>query len=583
MECWQHIIDFHSFRQWILSAQAQQEEDLKFIKQEDQTDEQMAISYNINIYDTNPDTYKTTDEDNKMENSENDDFITKINGRFKCHKCKELFSSYVTLEAHLKKFHSNEQSNFHSRKIENPFVCDTCGASFTLNGNLKRHIKRSHKVQPVYKWICKYCNKMFKTRFHLESHKRKSHSSQLKNDLEFDLSGNTKKSEEKYLHEFETYDSESEDIKLDSTCENSHHESSDSESSLLKTEPPSKMIRRQITVNNPFLCGSTNSNTASTSTQIKTSNLQINEPTLDIMDVKTEISSDVEIEIEGNKFVSENIKTVSATTVIEEETQDDYIKKWKGDLECPKCSQFLSNFSKLNEHFTTEHPEERCYINCCQRTLYNPTDIIEHLQIHENLNAFKCDDCGKRFNNSRGLSSHKLQVHTNKRSIYHLHVCYCKRSIELQAENKAKGIQMTYDDVVCCHRKKKILEDDALIAEWKKELNCEICNATFPFYSLMRAHYYNEHPTEKCYISCCQRKMSRVSDALEHIRFHLDPHAYRCKICNIIFSAKNTLAKHMRNSHSDSMPKHQWACDECDKSFEIRQILTRHKNVYHCK
>lgn len=294
-------------------------------------------------------------------------------------------------------------------------------------------------------------------------------------------------------------------------------------------------------------------------------------PALDIVDIKKEFLSDEESELDTSKLTNDDYSNDLNSVTEEKQVQ----------LECPRCNKHISNYSQLIEHFASEHPKERCFISCCQMMLYGGKSITEHFQYHKNPTAFECPDCGKCFTSRKGLSSHKRQVHTDNRSAYHLHQCYCKRAQELLAENKSDGSQ--YDRNVCCQRKKKILKDDALIAMWKKELSCEICEANFSYYSLMRAHFYYEHPGEKCFISCCQRKMSRISDVLEHIRIHVDPHAYQCKICKTKFSAKNSLTKHIRNAHNDSLPKQKWACDECDKSFAIRQILTRHKNVQHSK
>ncbi|KAM7347684.1 uncharacterized protein ACRADG_007198 [Cochliomyia hominivorax] len=550
VECWQHIVDFHSFQQWILNAQIQLDEEVKHIKQEETMTENQISNFEI-IDDLKEDSSPYTKNSSKLSldnivhdkekndnhnypDEEDHDFITKIRGKFKCDKCNELFSSYVTLEGHLQKFHFDNESNFLYRRNENPFICETCGASFTLNGNLKRHMRRKHAGQSFFKWICKYCKKMFKCRLHLENHKRKSHITQLKTDAEFTQVRSTKSMDEDTMEE----------INIDKRKDTNFTEN-----------------QNTFNINEEPFQGDFVSSSAEVN-----SSLQIIEPSLDIIDIKSENSSDI-AEAESSTILTKNID------------YDEYIRKLKSDLECPKCCHQVTNYTQLHEHFTIYHPEERCYIICCQSALYERQTIVEHLQLHENANTFKCPECGKCFNNSRGLTSHKLQVHSDNRSAYHLHVCYCKKDKELHEDSKEKE----YNANVCCSRKKKILEDDALIAEWKKELRCEICNSVFFYYSLMRAHYYREHPGEKCYISCCQRKMSRVSDVIAHIRFHLDPHAFRCQICNIIFSGRSTLTKHMRNTHNNYMPKHRWACDKCDKTFEIRQILTRHKNVAHSK
>ncbi|XP_065363562.1 zinc finger protein 184-like [Calliphora vicina] len=613
LECWQHISDFHSFHQWILNAQAQQE-DMELIVHEEKSDEQIS-TFDVIEFDLIDDTSTSKSSHStksisspinsiESEDENYNDSITKLRRKLECYKCKDIFESFANLDAHFQQFHPIDQFyviccnekfyqrwnlfehflGFHKQKDVNPFKCEQCGASFSQYGNLRRHVRRKHTVQPLLKWICKYCNKMFKNRSNLERHKNKIHTSQLNNDLQHE----NKIDEEEYLDSFEIDYEPEEDIQVDAVYETNDISNLNKYESILNAFPlESSEVNKdlqslkQVSYSNDIYIKEESDiefDITSSSTDINATK-QIHMPALDIVDIKNENSTDTESEGDTKKF-KKNVKTNEFNSDLEK-GYDDFIDKWKGDLECPKCNKHVISYQQLSEHFALEHPEERCYINCCHITLYERTSIVEHLRFHENPNAFECSDCGKCFKNSKGLGSHKLQVHSDNRSAYHLHLCYCKRAKELHAENKAKGQQIEYDTVVCCQRKKKILEDDALIAGWKKDLTCEICKESFSYYSLMRAHFYHKHPGEKCYILCCHRKISRISDALEHIRSHLDPQAYRCKICNITFSGKSTLAKHMRNVHMDSIPKHKWACNKCDKTFEIRQILTRHQNVYH--
>ncbi|XP_037828120.1 zinc finger protein 568-like [Lucilia sericata] len=569
IECWQHISDFHSFQQWILNAQIEQE-DVKLVVHQDKSDDQMSTFdiIEFDVTDTRSttksnDSLKSDDTDYKgeIDNKDDDDtVIAKLKGMLECYKCKDLFSSFSTLEIHFQQLHPLEQSFViccgetfavkcslvehlvvaHNKIDVNPFKCGTCEASFSQYGNLRRHVRKKHEVQPLLKWTCRYCNKLFKNHLHLERHKHKMHATRKKNDFPKNLSKTANKINKR------KYSEDNMETKENQTTTNLVYIKEETiDSKDIEQNLPSASIDFNSTV-------------------------QIQMPALDIIDVKKENLTDSEADSINKKSYSD----------IEEEP-DFSSTKWKRNLKCPKCNITVKSYDQLNDHFILQHPEERCYINCCHITLYEQASIAEHLQFHDNSKTFECNDCGKCFKNSKGLASHKLQVHADNRSVYHLHLCYCKRAKELQKENKQQ--QIAYDTTVCCQRKKKILEDDALIAEWKNVLICEICKSTFPYYSLMRTHFYHEHPGEKCYISCCQRKISRISDALDHIRSHLDPNVYRCKICNTTCSSKSCLAKHMRNTHNDYLPRHKWACDECDKTFEIRQILTRHKNSFHSK
>ncbi|XP_073831442.1 uncharacterized protein [Musca autumnalis] len=165
------------------------------------------------------------------------------------------------------------------------------------------------------------------------------------------------------------------------------------------------------------------------------------------------------------------------------------------------------------------------------------------------------------------------------------------------------------------YRIKTVEEYDQFIAKWKPQLNCELCNVTCAKYTLLREHFAEQHPSEECYITCCQIQFRYRYEIVKHIYYHES--RFKCQLCRVPFYRKDTLTQHLESLHSDctkpketykcnkcgksfaklsnfklhpefckGQPKHdnsktRVACDICEKSYKDKSVLKRHKDTYH--
>lgn len=136
---------------------------------------------------------------------------------------------------------------------------------------------------------------------------------------------------------------------------------------------------------------------------------------------------------------------------------------------------------------------------------------------------------------------------------------------------------------------------------------CELCNKTFPFYSLYRNHmikHSNQTPYE-CRL-CQKRFKSRQA-----VRYHLSTHQrtnknYACSICQASYIVHNQYLHHMMNHESPAeniYPCNQcgfvlnsakqreahlnihakerpFKCQHCEKRFRLRHHLTNHAKLH---
>ena len=62
-----------------------------------------------------------------------------------------------------------------------------------------------------------------------------------------------------------------------------------------------------------------------------------------------------------------------------------------------------------------------------------------------------------------------------------------------------------------------------------------------------------------------------------HLKSHEGEKCFKCDLCNYASVSARHLESHML-IHTDQKP---FQCDECDQSFRQKQLLKRHKNLYH--
>lgn len=142
-----------------------------------------------------------------------------------------------------------------------------------------------------------------------------------------------------------------------------------------------------------------------------------------------------------------------------------------------------------------------------------------------------------------------------------------------QNENIPSNDKLSYN-------KQRTLENDAFIAAWRSELECELCHAAFENYTLLRKHFVQEHPGEKFFVLCCQRKFTHRFHIVEHIRLHMDPNAFKCEICGRCSTNSRNLTKHIRELHTEEGKQRPFECTVCHKSFINKTVLRIHMETH---
>uniref|UniRef100_A0A1A9Z5U9 C2H2-type domain-containing protein n=1 Tax=Glossina pallidipes TaxID=7398 RepID=A0A1A9Z5U9_GLOPL len=143
--------------------------------------------------------------------------------------------------------------------------------------------------------------------------------------------------------------------------------------------------------------------------------------------------------------------------------------------------------------------------------------------------------------------------------------------------NKTKSKSLKDPSKVAYNSVEKTRELDAFIAQYRQELECDICNMVLSNFDSLRAHFSSEHKT-RCYVKCCGRKMFRRYVFAEHLRLHINPDLFKCDLCGRASKSKHNLILHKHLVHNES--KQQYECEICHRMFNQKPTLTRHMAVH---
>lgn len=192
---------------------------------------------------------------------------------------------------------------------------------------------------------------------------------------------------------------------------------------------------------------------------------------------------------------------------------------------CSECDYASVELSKLKRHMRC-HTGERPYQ--CQHCTYASPDTYKlkrHLRIHTGEKPYECDVCHARFTQSNSLKAHRL-IHSGNKPVYRCDKC-----------------------PATCGRKTDLRIHVQKLHTAEKPLTCKRCDKAYPDRYQYKLHL-KTHEGEKC---------------------------FKCELCSYSSVSSRHLDSHML-IHTDQKP---FSCDDCDQSFRQKQLLKRHRNLYH--
>uniref|UniRef100_A0A182MNF0 DNA repair protein REV1 n=1 Tax=Anopheles culicifacies TaxID=139723 RepID=A0A182MNF0_9DIPT len=227
-------------------------------------------------------------------------------------------------------------------------------------------------------------------------------------------------------------------------------------------------------------------------------------------------------------------------------------------LTCDLCTESLKDFADLHKHYKLVH-KVTGYLRCCNRAIYKKCWMIEHLQLHLNPDAFRCEQCAKSYSSSKVLKEHLKEVHApeTERSFP---CTSCGKAFVSRAHLNAHV--MVAHGTVPCPQCKKVLSSQgslrkhlvAVHGEGEKHV-CEVCARVFRSKQCFDAHL-KEHEG--------RRLEGKV----------------QCELCMVWLTNKYCLTKHMRRKHAPPAEE-EIVCGQCGKNAPNQEALKHHVRRVH--
>ncbi|ESP02639.1 hypothetical protein LOTGIDRAFT_199557, partial [Lottia gigantea] len=201
----------------------------------------------------------------------------------------------------------------------------------------------------------------------------------------------------------------------------------------------------------------------------------------------------------------------------------------KEDVVCHECGKAFNSVSNLNKHVKT-HGEKRYACDVCGKRFHYEAYVRTHREmVHEKKYTFQCNDCGKVLTSKQGLISHNRQFHTENPPSYHCPTC--KRGF------KQRGNLRTH----------------MLMHGNEKNYGCNICGQYFKYPEQRNRHKLEHTMTEKFRCHICQKTFVRRYDLKRHLSEMHSGHIYICTLCNERCSHRPTLIRHYKRKHPGNM------------------------------
>ncbi|XP_044743035.1 zinc finger protein 208-like [Chrysoperla carnea] len=219
-----------------------------------------------------------------------------------------------------------------------------------------------------------------------------------------------------------------------------------------------------------------------------------------------------------------------------------------------------------------------CHI-CGRKVKY----LDSHMRIHNNSMEYKCEVCGKKFNQTALLRKHSV-VHKSEKK-YECGICHMAFT---RVEVRNRHIQTVHQKI--------------------RQFKCTICPKAFHLAYRLKVHMitHTGEKSYKCNIEGCTREYKQRSALVNHLQKYHSSDGLRCEICNKVFKQKRYLAKHMRlhdanedkifqctlclrefqkqiifqehlRNHTGDRPA---KCNKCDESFVSDRVLKKHMKLH---
>ncbi|XP_065904055.1 oocyte zinc finger protein XlCOF6-like [Dysidea avara] len=417
---------------------------------------------------------------------------------FKCGKCREVFTTLINLQQHIRRHDQNNHptsSSSRSREViyslkslpagdSEHFQCEFCGECFTQNEDLQSHVEIHYESQDEYfneesveqsslesdveapteerPHQCQYCSKSFKTKFNMKRH----------------LLIHTGEKPHQCQHCTKSF--------ADSSTLRQH----------LSTHSEEK----------PYQCHHCSKQFA------------------------------------DSRYLQRHL----------------WVHTREKSRQCQHCSESFADSDSLQHHLRTHTEDSPHQCHLCSKSFSYSSSLYRHLKTHKEGKSYKCHDCNKSFYEESKLKRHML-VHTGHqcqhctksfRDNFSLQRHLPTHTREHQCTQCSEVFTRPYD--LHCHLQTH---------SGGKLYQCSHCNKKFASNSKLNKHLRTHTGEKRFHCEHCSKSFLESFNLQRHLRIHTGEKPYKCEHCNKTFTDSTTLRRHLM-THSGEKPHQCQHCSK---------------------
>jgi KRAB domain-containing zinc finger protein len=222
-------------------------------------------------------------------------------------------------------------------------------------------------------------------------------------------------------------------------------------------------------------------------------------------------------------------------------------------FKCLVCQHGLISFSDLMVHISSKHTNSRPFkCEVCLKSFLTIGKLNQHKQVHSG-HIWRCDICSEKFTNKFYLKQHTLKVHSQS--------VECK----ICGKNYKSGIYL--------------LKHMRYLHATETPFECNLCGKAFSQKHLLNSHCKQVHNNLELFCKGCNINFSSKGDLARHIRYKhsKNPLVFSCNKCPAKFGTQHSYNHHMQQVHATGCFK----CEMCGAKFKCQAYFNCHMRRVH--